>query len=546
MKNIKDPIYGYIQIDTEYVKLIDTAAFQRLRNIRQTSYQALYPSALHNRFVHSLGVFHLGKKAIDYFYENINNLPDTPEQSILNQIRNTFIIACLLHDVGHSPFSHTGENYYYALGSDLKQMLCDAVDSDSFLQAINPGMPKIENPHEAMSVLIGLDMCDNLGLYIDRELFARSILGLEYIDNPQHLETIIRNAIISILNGKLIDVDKLDYLTRDSYVIGFSSIAIDVDRLLSGYTICYDNLNVLQIAYKRGSHSVIENVIYASDLERRWIQKHPVVLYDSMLTDFAIRYYNKSMKDKYIPNNAAIQSVFIKAALTEAGLSNDNIPLRLLSDDDIVHFIKNTEERTPIAQQFFARNARLKPMWKTEAVFDDYCKRIFGKEILEKLVDDFKSVLNFLENHTGFFINHNALNAANNAISEAEQQMDEQIKASAKLFKRVRYICEIFMKFYEDKSLPDFEFALVVASKFESNYRKIMYNQINIELENKRVVKLDELMSVTAREASFDKQTSLFYVYTTKNNYKQYENREPSLGEEFINFIRMKYDPNAF
>lgn len=67
MKQVQDPIYGYIDIESEYVPLIDSAEFQRLRNIRQISYESLYPSALHNRFVHSLGVFYLGKKAFNNF-----------------------------------------------------------------------------------------------------------------------------------------------------------------------------------------------------------------------------------------------------------------------------------------------------------------------------------------------------------------------------------------------------------------------------------------------------------------------------------------------
>ena len=71
MKQIKDPIYGYIDLEDFCFPLIDTAEFQRLRNIVQTGYQALYPSALHNRFVHSIGVYHLGKKAFDCFRKNV-------------------------------------------------------------------------------------------------------------------------------------------------------------------------------------------------------------------------------------------------------------------------------------------------------------------------------------------------------------------------------------------------------------------------------------------------------------------------------------------
>ena len=62
-KQFKDPIYGYVDVERKYIPAINSAEFQRLRNIRQTGYASLYPSALHNRFVHSLGVFHLGKKS---------------------------------------------------------------------------------------------------------------------------------------------------------------------------------------------------------------------------------------------------------------------------------------------------------------------------------------------------------------------------------------------------------------------------------------------------------------------------------------------------
>ena len=60
-RQIKDPIYGYIYLPRDIVQsIVDTPEFQRLRKITQTSYEALYPSATHNRFAHSLGVFHLG------------------------------------------------------------------------------------------------------------------------------------------------------------------------------------------------------------------------------------------------------------------------------------------------------------------------------------------------------------------------------------------------------------------------------------------------------------------------------------------------------
>ena len=73
MKQIKDPIYEYIDIDDDYTNVIDTPEYQRLRNAIQTSYQALYPSALHNRFTHSIGVFHLGRKLFTSFQKNVKS-----------------------------------------------------------------------------------------------------------------------------------------------------------------------------------------------------------------------------------------------------------------------------------------------------------------------------------------------------------------------------------------------------------------------------------------------------------------------------------------
>ena len=82
---------------------------------------------------------------------------------------------------------------------------------------------------------------------------------------------------------KLIDVDKLDYLMRDAYVTGYSSMMIDYERPISGYTIVsstsVSGSMEYKIGFKRGSLSIIENIIYANDLEKRWIQGNPTILY---------------------------------------------------------------------------------------------------------------------------------------------------------------------------------------------------------------------------------------------------------------------------
>lgn len=145
-KKFRDPVYGYIEIDADIVhKIVDTATFQRLRNIRQTSYSPLYPSALHNRFVHSLGVYHLGCLAFNAVLQSLKENEDNGTrilgqlnslcQNKLERYKELFELACLLHDVGHSPFSHTGEEFYTKSKSLARVM--SETEIEGYRQEIN-------------------------------------------------------------------------------------------------------------------------------------------------------------------------------------------------------------------------------------------------------------------------------------------------------------------------------------------------------------------------------------------------------------------------
>ena len=115
-KNLKDPIYGYITVDEGIIHdVVDSPCFQRLRNIVQTSYAPLYSAAVHNRFIHSLGVYHLGKIAYRAVSRSILQNENMTVPRNLDRYGQIFLLACLLHDVGHAPFSHTGEEYYLIL-----------------------------------------------------------------------------------------------------------------------------------------------------------------------------------------------------------------------------------------------------------------------------------------------------------------------------------------------------------------------------------------------------------------------------------------------
>lgn len=105
-KKIKDPVYGYISIPSQYIKdIIDTSVFQRLRRVIQTSYSPLYASALHNRFAHSLGVFYLGNIVAERIRSVIIQKGFLNTQ-VVDEYASTYQIACLLHDIGHALFPY--------------------------------------------------------------------------------------------------------------------------------------------------------------------------------------------------------------------------------------------------------------------------------------------------------------------------------------------------------------------------------------------------------------------------------------------------------
>lgn len=546
MKQVKDPIYGYVDIDDFCISLIDTAEFQRLRNIIQTGYQSLYPSALHNRFVHSIGVFHLGKKAFDCFANNVKER-NFPEYTDINWeiCRNTFLLACLLHDVGHSPFSHAGE-HFYERSTDFQNELKKKFPYESnFHEDIKKTIGK---PHEAMSALVGLELIEDHEISelpeIDRELFVRSIIGATY----KSQDKLIENTIIGMLNGSLIDVDKLDYLIRDSYVTGFNTMALDVDRLFSGYVISQftDASSATQrvAAYKRGALSVIENVTFANDLERHWIQNNPTILYDVKLIQLAIESYDSYMVEKYSSKLGGEKHIFSKIAISFPGYIPKGINLSLLSDDDIVCFLKNEYSNNMISKQFFDRNQRLKPLWKSEIEFQNAEKEFLGKNVARS----FKSTLKAIDK-LAFFMNEGKYNQALTEEKVLEDTINsnkpEEIKSiarnSLKTQKNILKIYEVFHNFSTQNNL-NFDFAFIFVDKhYESNYVKLGNEDIYIEFTRDRVIRLKEALSVKAVEASDEEKSGYYYIFTSKHNIEIFRNNNEDISQKLFSFISQNW-----
>ena len=502
VKRVRDPIYGYIEIDAAWFDLyIDQPGFQRLRRIVQTSYGPLYPSALHNRFVHSLGVYHLGCRAAAALTKEVEARyrKDDEKLAAWSDAVETFKLACLLHDYGHSPFSHSGEIFYEPTCDDeptcdegdstkdqpasLQDELIRLIDDDgAFASDVVPGAA----PHEIMSAILAIKE----GLVAtNKSLFARCIVGYKYTEQSKSgLPDGLENVLIEMLHSDTIDVDRLDYLIRDAYVVGFDSISIDYVRLLDGLRIvrllgvesgnaCY------AVAFDKSAMSVLENVVYARDNEKKWIQAHPVVLYDQMLVQHAIRKVRDSLRDPSHP------PLFSRLPLTERGaeLANGRY-VRLLSDDDIVSIMKNElygsngdpAHCDPLVVEYFRRCDRRHPVWKSEAEYRSlFCADSRNREIasvrsqmlrgMEKALSD-GGLDGILNDDT-----LKALEAEKESLGEKRnaqtQSRARSLEAETRFLRGLRDFCRRKNDYEgrEGESIS-FDFALVTVKRFKSGF----------------------------------------------------------------------------
>lgn len=341
-KQFKDPIYGYIEIDSLIVaEIIDTPVFQRLKDIRQTSYTPLYPAAYHNRYVHSLGVYHLGRIAFGSIKPQlIEDFSGTTFHDQIDAIQNIFELACLLHDVGHAPFSHTGEIFFLDEEKTLYRKLKESVNDENFSTDFDALGVKMPAPHECMSCVVGLNAFPSyFGKSDDRSLFARCIIGMpirflekvpefrKEMSKAEKQETTKRrdehkaekrkvellNCVINLLNSSIIDVDRLDYIIRDAETIGFKNVQVDYMRLLNGIRIVTHN-NIMCIGYHKSALSVIESAVYAHDAEKKWVQGHPAILYEMEALKNAMGTLTNLFRTK-----TDLNPLFCYEALTEEG-----------------------------------------------------------------------------------------------------------------------------------------------------------------------------------------------------------------------------------
>ena len=514
-KRVKDPIYGYIKIPVTYMaNIVDTAVFQRLRRVIQTSYSPLYSSAVHNRFVHSMGVFYLGELTVNQLIKEVQNKVSAPMD--LEEIGKIFKLACLLHDVGHAPFSHTGEGFYLGNNHDYTELhnkLIDTIGNENFLKDIPKDSSSAAAPHEIMSAIIGISEFGEFFNSVDqKEFFARCITGYKY--SAGTIENNIKNCFISMLNSKVIDVDKLDYLIRDAYLTGFDTVNIDFERLLSSLTISKDK-GKYKIAYYKNAISVIENVVYAHDAERKWIQTHPVVLYEAYILQHIIGYLSEKIDDD--------KKLFSLESLSKKGQQFKNgISISLLCDDDIIYLMKNPFY-CQLCEEFFERRMRRHPVWKSEAEYKAFVLDMAsGGSLLEKFEQAMSVTAKYLIKSTDFWVIDDSLIAKleKERASLLSTDMDQETKKVQLENKEMILKVVHSLEGYAKERGISCNFVILMASQFNSGFGKPDFSATNIVFQTKDGEKVAAVGKiVTAIEAKERDRDNFFYLfYKRKDN----------------------------
>ena len=221
---IRDPIHGFIELDDWERDIVNHPVFQRLRRIRQLGLtDMVYPGATHSRFEHSLGVMHVATRMFDAI---VNRRKDFLKATFdyddtgIERDRRVLRLAALLHDVGHAPFSHSGE---------------DLMPED------NEGRRfKHEDYSAAIVVQLMKDVIEDHPINKNLDIMAQDVADFikdKPSDFSEERPSAGRRLFWKNLVSGQLDADRADYLLRDSRHIGVAYGHYDLERLLTTLTV---------------------------------------------------------------------------------------------------------------------------------------------------------------------------------------------------------------------------------------------------------------------------------------------------------------------
>ena len=332
LKIINDPIYGFITIPSSIIfELIEHRYFQRLRRISQMGMSYLvYPGAHHTRFQHAIGAMHLMQKAVQTLM--FKGIKISTEES------EALYIAILLHDIGHGPFSHAMEH--------------------SIVEGID---------HESISLLFMSEL--------NKEFNNRLTLAIQIFSDNYH-----RNFFYQLISGQL-DMDRLDYLKRDSFYTGVSEGSINSERLISMLNVVADKL----VVEEKGIYSV-EKFIIARRLMYWQVYLHKTSLVAEQLLTRLLKRAKYLVTNGVDINASKHLSFFLNCSITKKSINSEILDeFANLDDNDIISAMKSWQYEDDFVLSNISKMLLNRELLKIEIQIEEF-DREYLSESKQKLM----------------------------------------------------------------------------------------------------------------------------------------------------------------
>ncbi len=287
-KIINDPVYGFITIDHPLIlQIISHPVYQRLRNIHQMAFAHLvYPGAVHSRLHHSLGAYHLMCMALGELKSK--SIEISAEEELAAKV------AILLHDIGHGPFSHALEN--------------------ELIKNVH---------HETISLL--------LMQKLNSELNGQLAIAIEIFTNKHS-----KKFLHQLVSGQL-DVDRMDYLNRDSFFTGVAEGVIGYDRIIKMLTVKDGNL----VVEEKAIYS-IEKFLVSRRLMYWQVYLHKTVVSAEMMLVKIIRRANELIaKGEKVAAASNELDFYLQNSEPDSSIEQHLDTFCRLDDHDVMATIKN-------------------------------------------------------------------------------------------------------------------------------------------------------------------------------------------------------------
>jgi uncharacterized protein len=363
-KIINDPVFGFITVQSELVfDLLEHPWIQRLRRIKQLGLSYLvYPGANHSRFEHTIGAVHLMRQAIASLRLKGHNISDEEAEAVT--------VAILLHDIGHGPFSHVLENTLVEIG------------------------------HEKISSLLIADL--------NKQFDNRLELALAIFDNRYH-----KKFLHQLVSGHL-DMDRLDYLARDSFFTGVAEGVVGIERIIKMLEIYDDQL----VVEAKGVYS-IEKFLIARRLMYWQVYLHKTVLAaDSQLINLlrrarelvanGVELFTTPSLRIFLENSFSAEDFFLNTKINGAGVLDHFISL---DDTDIICSIKAWQNHSDFILSYLAKGLAQRRLFAGKINSKPMSNRDIAR--LQEMVC---TQLGIDQKQVGYFIVHKEI--SNSAYSE--------------------------------------------------------------------------------------------------------------------------------